>query len=204
MYGAGNIASGYSKSSSGIYPSIAFAGRTPSTALGTMGTETVLKAGAGAQTTYPRWGDYTSLRIDPDDDATFWYTNEYYSKNSMFFNYNWSTAIASFTIAGGGTADFGLSVSPNPVTARRGSSGQTAVTVTAVNGSSSVNLSVSGLCKGLSANFGTNPVTATTNGATSRLTISAGRNASVGTCGVTISGSNGSASHGIPLSITVQ
>ncbi len=207
MDGAGNIAIGYSKSSSSIYPSIAFAGRTPSMAAGTMGTETVLQAGKGAQTTYSRWGDYTALRIDPDDDTTFWYTNEYYSRNSLFFNFNWSTVVASFTISasgGGGTPDFTLSTAPTALTVKRGSNGSTIVTVTAVNGSSSVNLSVSGLPKGASASFATNPVTATTGGATSKLTISANRNASTGTFGLTISGNNGSATHSMPLMLTIQ
>ncbi len=85
MDGAGNIALGYSQSSGSIYPSITFTGRTPTTPAGTMGAETVLQAGNGAQTTYSRWGDYTSLRIDPSDDTTFWYTNEYYTSNSPFF-----------------------------------------------------------------------------------------------------------------------
>jgi hypothetical protein len=207
MDGAGDIAIGYSKSSSSVYPSIAFAGRTPSMAAGTLGTETVLVAGKGAQTTYNRWGDYTALRIDPDDDTTFWYTNEYYTKNSMFFNFNWSTAIASFTIGSGGggsTPDFNLSASPSLLTVKRGSNVSTTVTVAAINGSSSVNLSVSGLPRGTSASFGTNPVTATTGGATSKLTISANRNASTGTFGLTISGNNGSVSHATPLMLTVQ
>src|SRR5204863_1935530 len=91
MDGAGNIALGYSKSSGSIYPAIAFTSRTPTSPLGTMGTEATLQAGSGAQTTYSRWGDYTALRIDPSDDKTFWYTNEYYSRNSQLFNYMWST-----------------------------------------------------------------------------------------------------------------
>jgi hypothetical protein len=207
MDAAGNIAIGYSKSSSSVYPSIAFAGRTPSMAPGMMGTETVLVAGKGAQTTYNRWGDYTSLRIDPDDDTTFWYTNEYYTKNSVFFNFNWSTAIASFTIGSGGggsTPDFNLAASPTSFTVGRGSNGSTTITVTAINASSSVNLSVSGLPRGTSASFGTNPVTATTSGVTSKLTISANHNAATGTFGLTVSGNNGSFTHSIPLMLTVQ
>jgi len=47
-------------------------------------------------------------------------------------------------------------------------------------------------------------VTATTGGASSILTISASRNAATGTFIITISGSNGSATHGIPLSVTIQ
>src|SRR5437868_9577812 len=196
MDGAGNIAIGYSKSSNSVYPSIAIASRTPAMPPGTMGTETILQAGAGAQTTYPRWGDYTSLRIDPSDDTTFWYTNEYYSRNSVLFNYNWSTAIASFTVgASTSTPDFSLSASSNSLTVRRGSNGSTAFTVTAVNDQSSVNLSVSGLPQRTSANFSPNPVTSTTGGATSTLTISANRNAPTGPYTLIINGSNGSTSH---------
>jgi hypothetical protein len=198
---AGNIAIGYSKSSGSVYPSIAIASRTPAMLPGTMGTETILLAGAGAQTTYNRWGDYTSLRIDPSDDTTFWYTNEYYSKNSPFFNFNWSTAIASFTAGTSTTApDFSITETPTSLTIKRGSSASTSVTVTASNGSSSVNLSVSGLPKGVSASFSSNPVTAT---GSSTLKITANRNAATGIFGVTITGNNGSASHGIPLSLTI-
>jgi hypothetical protein len=167
----------------------------------------VLQAGKGAQTTYSRWGDYTALRIDPDDDTTFWYTNEYYTQNSRLFNFNWATTIASFTIGGSGggnTPDFSLSTSPTSLTVRRGSNGSTTVTVTAINSSSSVNLSVSGLPRGASASFGTNPVTTTAGGASSNLTISAGHNASTGTFGLTIGGGNGSVSHAIPLMLTIQ
>jgi len=178
MDGAGDIALGYSKSSGSIYPSIAFTTHTPSMSMGTMGAETVLQAGNGAQTTYSRWGDYTALRIDPSDDATFWYTNEYYSRNSPFLNYLWSTAIGSFTVGGGGsTPDFSLSVSTNSLNVKRGSSGSATVTATAVNGSSSVSLSVSGVPKATTAGF--SPTSVATTG-TSTLTVKAGRNAPLG------------------------
>jgi len=206
MDGAGNIGIGYSKSSSSVYPSIAFASRTPGMPAGTMGAETILQAGAGAQTTYNRWGDYTSLRIDPDDDTTFWYTNEYYTKNSPFFNFNWSTAIASFTAAAASNPpDFTISVPPTPLTVRRGSNASTTVSVTATNISSSVNLSVSRLPQRTSASFSPNPVSATTGGpTTSTLTISANRNAPTGTTTLTVNGSNGSNNHSTPLSLTIQ
>jgi hypothetical protein len=88
----GNIAVGYSESSARIYPEIAYAGRTPGMTLGTMGAEAILQAGHGSQTTYTRWGDYTAMRIDPSDDCTFWYTDEYYTTTST----SWSTAIGQF------------------------------------------------------------------------------------------------------------
>jgi len=209
MDGAGNIAIGYSKSSGSVYPSIAAASRTPATPTGTMGTESILQAGAGAQTTYNRWGDYTSLRIDPSDDTTFWYTNEYYSRNSVLFNFNWSTAIGSFTVAASSSQpDFNLSASPSSLTIKRGQSASTTVTVTATAGSNSVNLSVSGLPKGVSASFTPSQVSVTAGGANasanSILKITANRNATTGGPNiVTITGSNGSASHGIPLSLTI-
>jgi hypothetical protein len=88
----GDIALGYSESSSRIYPEIAYTGRTPAMALGAMGAEAILQAGRGSQTGYTRWGDYSAMRIDPSDDCTFWYTNEYYTTTS----FNWSTAIGQF------------------------------------------------------------------------------------------------------------
>ncbi len=55
--------------------------------------------GAGSQTgSGNRWGDYSALTIDPVDDATFWYTNEYYSSTT---SYNWRTRIGSFKLATG-------------------------------------------------------------------------------------------------------
>ena len=40
-----------------------------------------------------RWGDYSAMTVDPVDDCTFWYTQEYYATNSSF---NWRTRIGNF------------------------------------------------------------------------------------------------------------
>ena len=216
MDGAGDIAIGYSKSSGSINPAIVFTGRTPIMPAGTMGTETVMQSGAGAQSCASRWGDYTALRIDPSDDTTFWYTNEYYSSNSFFFcNEAWKTAIGSFTIAaagggggggGGANPDFSFgSVSPNPLTVTRGSSNMASVPVSGINSASSVSLSISGLSKGIGANFNPNPVTAPTSGSnSSTLTIKANGRANPGTYGLTITGNNSFISHSTSLTLTVQ
>ncbi len=91
---AGNIALGYSVSSASVFPSIFFTGRAPSDPLGSMATEQLIVNGAGSQTGgLSRWGDYSSMTIDPADDCTFWYTQEYIKANGSF---NWSTRIASF------------------------------------------------------------------------------------------------------------
>src|SRR5205807_2995048 len=98
MDGQGNIAVGFSASSSGINPQIRYAARFATDPLNVLTQgEAHLYDGSGSQTgTSNRWGDYSALVIDPVDDATFWYTNEYYSANGSF---NWRTRIASFKLA---------------------------------------------------------------------------------------------------------
>jgi hypothetical protein len=95
---AGNMAIGYSVSSDTVFPGIRYAGRLAQDALGTMslGEGTIID-GSGSQTGENRWGDYTSMNIDPSDDCTFWYVNEYYATSS---DRNWQTRIASFTLPG--------------------------------------------------------------------------------------------------------
>jgi len=94
----GNIALGYSASSSSVLPSIRYTGRVPTDPLGTMQTETVIQAGGGSQTgNLHRWGDYSAMTVDPVDDCRFWYTTEYLKSNGSF---NWSTRIASFKFPG--------------------------------------------------------------------------------------------------------
>jgi len=91
---AGDVALGFSASSRRLYPSIFAVGRTPSDPVGVMNGPTVLTAGTGVQTTsYNRWGDYSAMTIDPGDDCTFWYTQEYYQTTGSF---NWSTRISAF------------------------------------------------------------------------------------------------------------
>lgn len=90
----GNLAIGYSLSSSSIVPSIRFAYRDPADPLGTLSNETSLYVGGGSQTsTLHRWGDYSSISVDPVDDCTLWYTTEYIPANGSF---NWNTRIANF------------------------------------------------------------------------------------------------------------
>jgi hypothetical protein len=91
---AGDMAIGYSLSSSSMHPAIACAGRLSTDALGTLESENIILTGSGSQQSgNNRWDDYTSLSVDPIDDCTFWYTNEYYSSNSVS---SWNTRIVSF------------------------------------------------------------------------------------------------------------
>ena len=60
--------------------------------------------GSGVQTTTnSRWGDYTSLNVDPVDDCTFWYVNEYYTAAGQASSpAGWQTRIANFRLPGCG------------------------------------------------------------------------------------------------------
>jgi len=89
----GDMAIGYSVSSSTMYPAIRYAGRLSTDTLGSLGlTEASMIEGTGAQSGgYNRWGDYASMSVDPVDDCTFWFTTEYYETTGN----NWQTRIGS-------------------------------------------------------------------------------------------------------------
>ena len=95
----GDIALGYSASSSTIHPAIRYTVRLPTDALGTLESENSIIEGAGSQSGshLNRWGDYSAMSVDPVDDCTFYYTNEYEKTTGAF---NWSTRIASFKLPG--------------------------------------------------------------------------------------------------------
>jgi hypothetical protein len=95
MDAVGNMALGYSLSGSTVFPSIAVALRRPSDPAGTMAQgETILVQGKGSQTSSSgRWGDYSSMDVDPSAPCTFWYTNMYYPATSEA---GWRTRIIAF------------------------------------------------------------------------------------------------------------
>jgi subtilisin-like proprotein convertase family protein len=101
MDGSGNIALGYSVTSSTVYPGVRYAGRRPTDPLGTLPRgENTLFAGSGSQTSSSnRWGDYSAMTVDPVDDSTFWYTNEYIPANGL-----WTTRIGAFAFGPPGNA----------------------------------------------------------------------------------------------------
>ena len=103
MDGEGNIALGYSVSGTTTYPSIRYTGRLAGDTLGTLPQgEATLIAGGGSQLhSSGRWGDYSMMAVDPSDDCTFWYTQEYYSTTSVA---GWKTRIGSFKFPSCGAA----------------------------------------------------------------------------------------------------
>jgi hypothetical protein len=93
----GNMGMGYSVSSTAMNPAIKVTGRLRNDAKNLLRTEVLVQAGGGSQTTtLSRWGDYSTMQIDPADDCTFWYTTQYIGANGTF---NWRTRIASFKFA---------------------------------------------------------------------------------------------------------
>jgi hypothetical protein len=90
--------------SSSVFPSIFFTGRVRGETLGSMETEQSIVNGTGSQTGVNRWGDYSALTVDPVDDCTFWYTQEYIKAGG---GSNWSTRIASFKFDHCGTGGDG-------------------------------------------------------------------------------------------------
>lgn len=99
----GNMALGYSVvNGTDVYPGIRYTGRLNGDPLGQMTLgEGVIINGTGVQlTTNSRWGDYTDMTVDPTDDCTFWYVNEYYQTTDPVRLRNWQTRIASFKLPG--------------------------------------------------------------------------------------------------------
>jgi len=204
---SGDMAVGYSVSSSSLNPTVRYTGRVPTDPSGTMEAEVNVVTGTGSQTTgLSRWGDYSAMQVDPVDDCTFWYTQEYIKTNGTF---NWNTRIANFkfpTCGGTATPDFSIAASPSSLTITQGSNGTSTITITSLNGfNAATTLSASGLPSGVTAAFSTNPVTPPANGtATSTLTLTASATAATGAATVTITGTSGSTTHPTNIALTVN
>jgi hypothetical protein len=97
---AGDIALGFSISSSNMYPAVKYTGRLKNDSLNVMNiSEKGIFYGTGSNTSndgggYCRWGDYSSMTVDPSDGMTFWYSQQY----NISMGTNWQTRIASFTL----------------------------------------------------------------------------------------------------------
>jgi hypothetical protein len=167
----------------------------------TQGEGTIID-GAGSQTgnSLSRWGDYSSMTVDPTDDCTFFYTQEYIPANGSF---NWATRIASFKFPSCGApppADFSMSANPASLTLARGTSGGSTISTAVTSGSAqTVALSVSGVPSGATASLSPASVTA---GGSSTLTVNAGT-AATGAYTLTVTGTGTSATHSTTVGLTV-
>jgi len=200
---SGDIAVGFSASSSSLHPGIRYAGRLPGDAAGTMGQgEATVITGAGSQNGgLTRWGDYSAIGVDPADNCTFWYTNQYIPANGSF---NWRTRIGSFKFpsCGGAPAnDFSIAVTPASQTVTAGASTTYTVTTAITSGSAtSVSLSASGLPSGATASFSANPITS---GGSSTMTVATSSTTQNGTSTISVTGTSSATSHSATTSLTV-
>src|SRR5215472_14478290 len=196
----GNIAVGYSISSSSLNPGIRFTGRAPSDPLGTMGTEVDITDGTGSQTGgLNRWGDYSSLSVDPVDDCTIWYTTEYLKASGSF---NWSTRMGNFKFASCSAApDYSVTATPASQSVTQGGSTSYTVAVTPSGGfTGTANLSVSGLPAGATASF--NPASLASGSST--LTVTTASTTPAGSFSLTITGTSGTLSHTASVTLVVN
>jgi hypothetical protein len=201
---AGDIALGYSLSSSTIYPSINYTGRQPTDPLGTMQGETAIINGTGSQQpSLSRWGDYSAMVVDPSDDCTFWYTTEYLVASGTF---NWHTRVASFAFPNctstSTSPDFSISATPSSQSVTQGGSTSYSVNVT-ISGtlSSPVVLSASGLPANATASFSANNLTTSS---TVTMTVNTATTTPTGSFPITITGTSGSLVHSTSVTLAVN
>jgi hypothetical protein len=104
MDNRGDMGLGYSVvNATNVFPGIRYTGRLAGDPLGqmTLGEGTIINGSGVQTTTNSRWGDYTDMTVDPVDDCTFWYVNEYYLTSGTAADTRpWHTRIASFKLPG--------------------------------------------------------------------------------------------------------
>jgi len=89
---SGNVAVAYNVSGLSLPASQYVSTRAPGDPGGTLGNETLLNPGNASQTT-STWDGRSTLTVDPVDDCTFYYTQQYQPVNGTN---NWSTQIENF------------------------------------------------------------------------------------------------------------
>ena len=213
----GDIAVGYSASSSSVFPSVRYTGRIASDPLGTLESEKTVITGAGSQlpsSVCPasdcafRWGDYSAMSLDPVDDCTFWYTDQYLKSSGSF---NWHTRIASFYFPScqskSNAPGLTIAASPTTLSQARGSSITVQLMIRASGGfNGNVTIIATGLPSGVTTTP-TTPFTIATNGqSVTNLTlkVSVSSSAVVGTYPFKISATSGSLSSSVSALLQVH
>lgn len=103
----GNIALGYNVSDSvSVFPGLRYTGRLATDPLGSMPVPEVTLVDGSAANGSNRYGDYSSLNVDPVDSCTFWFTGEYNTSN------RWGTRIGKFVFDSCGKPEFYLDAMP--------------------------------------------------------------------------------------------
>ena len=150
----GNMSVGYNISSTSTFPSLGYVGRLAGDPLGTMPQgEHTLVAGSASNASN-RYGDYSAMSVDPEDDCTYWFTGEYNSSST------WSTRIGKFKfdscVPG---PDFTMDVTPQELTICAPLDAEYLVDLDSLLGfNEPVTLAVTGEPAGTTPGFSTNPV----------------------------------------------
>jgi len=200
---SGNIGVGFSKSSENIHPQIEISGRTYGDVPGTLRDEVNCTDGIanGSQTsTSQRWGDYSSMSVDPVDQCTFYFTNEYYPTTS---GGSWHTRVCSFKFDNCGQPDFAIvGDSPRRVemcAATTPTDPTYAMRLGVLGGfTGSATLSVSNAPTGVTPSFSTNPVTLP---GTSTLTLTGATTLPSGEYTVNVDAVSGAVTHSYPVEL---
>ena len=199
----GNIAVGYSVSSTALNPAIRFTGRAPTDPLGTLGTELNIQTGAGSQLTgLSRWGDYSAMRVDPFGRLhVLVHLRIHPEHRQLQLAYSYRLVHVQLVQRSGEFRFQRLGDSGSQTVVQGNGTSYTA-TISALNGfSGSVALSASGLPSGASASF--SPTSVTGNGS-STMTVSTGVATPAGTYTVTVTGTSGALVHSTTVTLVVQ
>ncbi len=203
MDGSGNMALGYSASdATSTYPSSWYTGRLYGDPLGTLpqGEASVIN-GTGSQTGSARWGDYTSMNIDPVDDCTFWYVNQWIPTTSSV---GWQLRIGAFkfpSCTGSFQPDFTLDATPAQQAICAPADASYDVSVGSLSGfSDPVTLSASGEPTGATTSFSVNPVAPPGN---SLFTVGNTGAAAPGSYTISITGVSPTSTHSIDVGLDV-
>jgi len=201
---SGNIMMGYNVSSAAINPEIRIAGRLRNDPAGTLRPEAQCSpTGTGAQTGLfsgrARWGDYATMGVDPNDECTFWFTNEYYPVTAQS---SWSTRICSIRFPSCGEADFLLETTPNARIAVCGSNAQANVRVGEFGLlGGSVTLGQGSLPTGASLAFGTPTLAA---GESTTVTVNGSAALADGLYSAEVTGSAGAINRSVEVQLGVS
>ncbi len=158
-----NIVTGYNAAGLGsaspfddVFPGIRYSARALTDPLGTMaqGEFSIIEGGAPNNST--RYGDYSSLSVDPDDGCTFWYT----AQHNPVGNDHWDTHIASFRFDDCGDPGFVFAADNlNQQVCAPGNAQPININVGSIfDFSNPVTLSLDTAPAGINANFTPNPV----------------------------------------------
>ena len=201
-----NIGVGFSKSNTDIHPQIEISGRTLEDAPGTLRDEQSCTDGIanGSQTSSSqRWGDYSSMSVDPVDQCTFYFTSEYYPTTA---GSQWHTRVCSFKFDNCGQPDYALvAESPKRIEfcgATTSTDPTYSLRAGVLNGfTGPVNLVANGVPAGATATFSVNPIPAP---GTSELTLTNGATLPSGEYAFTVDGTSGSSTRTLALTLGVS